>query len=728
VPSGQYKTIVSRGLAVTGNGVVLYEADPTYGSAPANYQLGIIGKSSLTVTAPNARFTSAQQLVPGMSVDFDGSVSEAYFANGSIVGWSWNFGDGATATGSKPSHAFAAPGAYLVKLTVTDDKGATDDFTATVKVSNPPVDNAGSLTVNEDNAGSVTLSAADPNNFPLTYAVVTPPAHGSLTQNGKQITYTPADNYFGTDSFTWKSNDGYVDGNVATISITVAPVNDAPTAVADVLPIAPSGQATLINPLANDYDVENDNFSITSFTQPTRGTVTLAGATFSYTPSKSYQGFDNFTYVITDAHGAASTGTVSVASGVAVLDGDWTTFGDSAARTGYFPGFVGTATPITGWSLAAGSANNPAIIAQGRLYLTSSDQAGLYLRAYDAASGAPLWTQTFPAGFSINPPTYYNGQIFLQRSNNGGSTQLYDVNAADGKLLWTTPFGSQWEHYYAPAVSDLGIWIDGGTYGGMYGFRFDGSQIAFVSQAQVDGWAPAILGNAIYAQVNGNFSKYAANGSLQWTNAHGGSWYGGSMNRVPALSAADNRAFMNGSAELYSVNLADGTLAWSVSGSFAGSPAVAGGAVFALLGNSVKSYGTADGTLLKTYATDSAPIEQPIITNDVVIAASASKTYLFDKASATLLQTIPFGGRISLANNRLYVVSGDGSVHTYNFARQDNNWPTATPDAGSTAEDTAADFVVAANDTDPDGDSLLVSAVSVAQHGATSLNAIGSIH
>ena len=59
-------------------------------------------------------------------------------------------------------------------------------------------------------------------------------AHGTLTlQRRRPFTYTPAANYNGPDSFTYKANDGTVDCNVATVTITVTPVNDAPVAVND---------------------------------------------------------------------------------------------------------------------------------------------------------------------------------------------------------------------------------------------------------------------------------------------------------------------------------------------------------------------------------------------------------------------------------------------------------------------------------------------------------------
>ena len=59
---------------------------------------------------------------------------------------------------------------------------------------------------------------------------VSDPAHGTLTLNADgSFTYIPAANYNGSDSFTYKANDGTVDSGVATVNLTIAAVNDAPT-------------------------------------------------------------------------------------------------------------------------------------------------------------------------------------------------------------------------------------------------------------------------------------------------------------------------------------------------------------------------------------------------------------------------------------------------------------------------------------------------------------------
>ena len=89
------------------------------------------------------------------------------------------------------------------------------------------------VTINEDTPAPITLTGSDADGNALTYTVVTQPAHGGVVQaspGSAGVTYTPAANFNGTDTFTVRNNDGRVDSNeVATITVTVGPVNDAPS-------------------------------------------------------------------------------------------------------------------------------------------------------------------------------------------------------------------------------------------------------------------------------------------------------------------------------------------------------------------------------------------------------------------------------------------------------------------------------------------------------------------
>ena len=109
--------------------------------------------------------------------------------------------------------------------------GASDSNMATVTVAIVPVNDVPmadnqSVTIDKDTPISVTLTGRDPDGDALTYYVVTLPSNGNLSGAAPDLNYTPNPSYVGSDSFTFKANDGTTDSNTATLTIIVNPVND----------------------------------------------------------------------------------------------------------------------------------------------------------------------------------------------------------------------------------------------------------------------------------------------------------------------------------------------------------------------------------------------------------------------------------------------------------------------------------------------------------------------
>jgi len=146
--------------------------------------------------------------------------------------------------------------------------------------------------------------------------IISQPAHGTVTVNANNtVHYVPNDNYVGPDSFTYSVTDlNGKTSNVATVSIDVTGQcqNTAPDAVND------SGSTNMntpvtINVIGNDTDPENDNLTITSFSQGAQGgTVTKVNGQLVYTPATGFTGTDTFTYTISDGNGGTDTATVTV--------------------------------------------------------------------------------------------------------------------------------------------------------------------------------------------------------------------------------------------------------------------------------------------------------------------------------------------------------------------------------------------------------------------------------
>src|SRR5207249_4252291 len=137
---------------------------------------------------------------------------------------------------------------------------ATVSITVT-PVNDAPIANAQSVTTAEDTAKAITLSGSDVDGDTLTYAIATQPAHGTLTGTAPNVTYTPALNYNGPDSFTFTVNDAALTSATATVSITVTAVNHAPTANAQSVTTA-EDTAKAITLTGSDVDGDALTFSI----------------------------------------------------------------------------------------------------------------------------------------------------------------------------------------------------------------------------------------------------------------------------------------------------------------------------------------------------------------------------------------------------------------------------------------------------------------------------------
>ena len=179
----------------------------------------------------------------------------------------------------------------------------------------PLVANSQSVTVDEDTPTPITLTGSVGNGGAISYVIASGPSHGTLSGTAPNLTYTPAQDYNGPDSFTFKTVYGMAFSAEATVSITVNPVadNQAPTAVNDSATTR-RNTAVSIAVLANDSDPDGDTLRISAVTQGANGSVAITngGTTVSYAPRNGFTGVDSFTYTVNDGRGGLATATVTV--------------------------------------------------------------------------------------------------------------------------------------------------------------------------------------------------------------------------------------------------------------------------------------------------------------------------------------------------------------------------------------------------------------------------------
>ena len=181
-------------------------------------------------------------------------------------------------------------------------------------VNNNPIADNDSFQVDEDTSltgNIITNSDTDAENDLLTATLVNGPINADtfLLNSDGSFTYTPVENFHGTDTFEYQIADGNGGFDTATVVITVQPIEDNPVANSDSFEIM-SGQDSSVtgNVLLNDIDVDGDALMAVLIDSPANGTLTFnADGSFVYTPNPGFFGVETFTYLASDGVETSAT-------------------------------------------------------------------------------------------------------------------------------------------------------------------------------------------------------------------------------------------------------------------------------------------------------------------------------------------------------------------------------------------------------------------------------------
>jgi VCBS repeat-containing protein len=338
---------------------------------------------------------------------------------------------------------------YTVNDGVAVSSLATVSFTITPR-NHAPVAADDSFSINEDTAltsGGVLANDADADGNALAAALVTGPAHGALVFNSDgSFRYVPDTNYNGVDSFTYRANDGELDSNLATVTINIAAVNDAPVALGESFSTNEDTALVIVAPglLANDTDVDGPSLIAVRVTGPSHGTLTLnANGSFVYTPAANYNGPDSFTYRASDGLLTSNLATVTI--DVAALNDaplataeSYVTNHDTTLSIAP-RGVLANDTDADGDTLTTSLASGPlhgtlSLNADGSFsYTPAAGYSGadsFTYRAFDGAASSALAT----VSLTVTPPPPPGVKFFVVDTD-ARNTYRY---AADGQALATS--------------------------------------------------------------------------------------------------------------------------------------------------------------------------------------------------------------------------------------------------------------------------------------------------
>ena len=208
---------------------------------------------------------------------------------------------GTTATYT-PTNGYYGPDSFT--YIATGPGGTSSAATVSITVANPAAPTVGAISTSTayNTAKAIALS---PSGVYNSLAVAAGPAHGTASISGTTATYTPTSGYYGPDSFTYNATGPGGTSGAASVSITVA-TPAAPT-------VSAVSASTAYNTASNiGLSASGVYSSLAVAAGPSHGTVSISGATATYTPTSGYYGTDSFTYNATGPGGTSPTATVSV--------------------------------------------------------------------------------------------------------------------------------------------------------------------------------------------------------------------------------------------------------------------------------------------------------------------------------------------------------------------------------------------------------------------------------
>jgi hypothetical protein len=250
--------------------------------------------------------TSGASSVLAVDLDGDGDMDVVKSSAGS-VSWYKN-------SGSKNFNTHiittAADNAQSVYTADVDGDGDLDVLSAALgdskiswyEINYAPIANDTAITLSEDRDYTGVLPASDSDGDGLTYSIIIGPVNGRATVSDNAtgtFSYRPVEDYTGLDSLIFSVTDSVL-SDIATVSIIVTAVNDAPVAVTAAVT---TEEDMDYSGLVSAFDIDNDPLTYHLLTEPSHGTVAITDSTagtYTYSPKVNYNGSDSFTFTSSD--------------------------------------------------------------------------------------------------------------------------------------------------------------------------------------------------------------------------------------------------------------------------------------------------------------------------------------------------------------------------------------------------------------------------------------------
>ena len=419
----------------------------------------------------------------------------------------------------------------------------------------------------------------------------------------------------------------------------------------------------------------------------------------------------------------------------------WPMYQANARHTGHVALSLDPANFALRWQKAVGNGSplNPVTAAEDKVFcsLVTYFYAGLTAFTLNAGDGSERWSKSFIGDFgggpfSVNPPRFGYGNVYIQTGDHGADTWLRAYDATTGDLVFRSPHGAQWERYFAPTIFDGKVYLNGGYYGGAYGFdALTGLEQWFLPLPQYDQWTPAIDGDLVYCYVGeytpGLYILDRASGALQTMIPDPNfQWDGWSMNLAPVVGRHSDVITIH-DGRLINFDTASHTIRWEVEADFRGQPSVAHDRIFAIRSGYLAVLDEVTHAPLWVWEPPQGNLAGSLVVTDThVFGSTQDAVYAVDLGTHKSVWSYPVGGKLALGNGTLYI-AGEGGLLTAVGVVPPNQPPDCSGAVASIADLWPPNHQLQRVDlsgiTDPDGDPVTVAVTKITQDEP--LNSIG---
>ncbi len=345
-------------------------------------------------------------------------------------------------------------------------------------------------------------------------------------------------------------------------------------------------------------------------------------------------------------------------AGIEVADGVWETFLGNPQHNAVFAESLSGEAELL-WSVDVSLRSRVAADRQAIYAMSGAPHNNVSIKKFSLATGELIKEHQLGKAANLNPPGLAGKYVLIQRADHS-KTKLLCFDRRTFRMLWSADCPEQWSRHEHPTVYKGNVFVNGGSYGGWFGFDLkSGKKLWFGRLAQYDGWTPCLYRGVAYAAVGGVITANdPGTGTELWKTKLPAQWSG--WTAAGAIVAAGKRLYITaGSKGLQAFDLESRQVAWTQKGSLP--PVVGNGMVYCPAGTFLHAY-RLKGDPRWTWDAHARIACTPILCGSTLIASTDKKTFLLNAHNSDQKGTIPAGGDLAIVGRHLILRSSQKLV------------------------------------------------------------------